>query len=146
MLTVMIEFFPNSRAFVPTFHTNCLDGSPFAQMGSHFAQNTTPNPCCLLSRHTPLLEMCQYTEHPQAHPKTPHLLAWTWKWAKWTTVWAIQTQTGQNEKWAKLFWSGLKWFIWQWTAPANYCNQNSSRIYEVLSWFVINMCTVSFYW
>ena len=38
----MIEFFhPNSREFLPTFHTNCPDVSHFVQMGSHFAQNTT---------------------------------------------------------------------------------------------------------
>ena len=34
--------------------------------------------------------------HWQAHPKTPHFLAWTWKRAKCTTVWVIQTFTGQN--------------------------------------------------
>ena len=46
----MIEFFlPNSRALLPTFRTNCPDGSHFAQMGSNFAQNTTTNPCSLLS-------------------------------------------------------------------------------------------------
>ena len=40
----MIEFFyPNSAAFLPTFRTNCPGGSHFAQMGSHFAQNTTTN-------------------------------------------------------------------------------------------------------
>ena len=37
-------FSPNSRARLPTFRTNCPDGSHFAQMGSHFAQNTTTNP------------------------------------------------------------------------------------------------------
>ena len=48
----IIEFFlPNSRAILPTFHTNCPDGSHFAQMGSDFAQKTTTNPCSLLSRH-----------------------------------------------------------------------------------------------
>ena len=29
-------------------------GSHFSQMGSYFAQNTTPNPCSLLHYHTPL--------------------------------------------------------------------------------------------
>ena len=43
-LESMIEFFlPNSRALLPTFRTNCPDGSHFAQMGSNF-QNTTTNP------------------------------------------------------------------------------------------------------
>ena len=48
---MMVFFLPNSRALLPTFRTNCPDGSHFAQMGSDFAQNTTTNPCSLLSRH-----------------------------------------------------------------------------------------------
>ena len=64
-------FFPNSRAHLPTFHTSCPNGSHFAQMGSHFAQNTTPNPCSLLSSHTPLLEICTYTKHHQPTQKHP---------------------------------------------------------------------------
>ena len=44
----MIEFFlPNSRALLPTFRTNCPDGSHFAQMGSDLSQKTTTNPCSL---------------------------------------------------------------------------------------------------
>ena len=71
-LNLMIKFFgSNSRAFLPTFHTNCPDGSHLAQMGSHFAQNTIPNPCSLLSSHTPLSGIYTYTKRPQAHPKTP---------------------------------------------------------------------------
>ena len=93
----MIEFFwPNSRALLPTFSTNCPDGSHFAQMGSHFAQNTTTNPCSLLNRHQPLSGICTNTKHPQPRPKTPLFLAWFWKWAKWTTVWANWTASGQN--------------------------------------------------
>ena len=89
---------PNSRALLPTFRTDCPDGSHFAQMGSHFAQtgshfaqtgshfaqmgsrfaqNTTVNPCSLLSRHTPLTGICTCTQHPQAHPPKPLFLAWT---------------------------------------------------------------------
>ena len=86
-------FPPNSRALLPTFRP---DGSHFAQMGSHFVQNTTTNPCSLLSHHKPLGGICRYLKHPQLHPKTPHFLAWTWKWAKWTTVCAKWTPTGQN--------------------------------------------------
>ena len=40
-------------------------------MESYFAQNTTPNPCSLLSCHTSLLGKCMYTKHPQAHQKHP---------------------------------------------------------------------------
>ena len=74
--TLMIEFFlPTSRALLPTFHTNCPDGSHFAQMGPHFVQNTTTNPCSLLSRHKHLVGICTYVKHPQPHPKTPLFLA-----------------------------------------------------------------------
>ena len=73
---LMIEFFlPDSRALLPTFHTNCPDGSHFAQMGPHFVQNTTTNPCSLLSRHKHLVGICTYVKHPQPHPKTPLFLA-----------------------------------------------------------------------
>ena len=74
----------------------------FCPDGSHFAHNTTPNPCSLLSSHTPLSWICTYTKHPKTHPKTLVFLAWTWKWAKWTTIWATWTQlanflkSGQN--------------------------------------------------
>ena len=40
-------------------------------MGSHFAQNTTPNPCALLRHHIPLSGISTYTKHPQIHPKHP---------------------------------------------------------------------------
>ena len=71
----MIEFcFPNSRALLPIFRINCPDGSYFAQMGSHLAQNTTINPYSLLSRHNPLLRICRYLKRPQPHPKTPLFL------------------------------------------------------------------------
>ena len=64
-------FSPNSRALLPTFHTNCPDGSHFAQMGSHFAQDTTTNPCSLLSRHTRLSRICTWTNTPKPTPKQP---------------------------------------------------------------------------
>ena len=67
----MIEFiFPNSRALLPTFCTNCLDGSDFAQMGSHFAQNITPNPCSFLSCHTPVWGYIR-TQTPPTPPQNP---------------------------------------------------------------------------
>ena len=65
---------PNSRALLPIFRTNCPDGSHFAQMESHFAQNTTTNPCSLPSRHKSFSGICTYTKHPQPHPKTPLFL------------------------------------------------------------------------
>ena len=64
---------PNSRALLPTFRTNCPDGSQFAQMGSHFDRTTTSNPCSLLSRHTPLSGICTYTKHPSPPQNSPFL-------------------------------------------------------------------------
>ena len=66
----MIEFcFPNSRALLPTFRTNCPDGSHFALLGSHFARSTTTNLCSLLSGHKPLSGICTNKKHPQPHPQ-----------------------------------------------------------------------------
>ena len=56
--------------------------------GVSFSPETTPNPCSLLRRHTPFGDMYVH--------KTPLFLAWTWKWAKRTTIWAIWTPTGQT--------------------------------------------------
>ena len=73
----MIEFFsPNSRALLPTFRTDCPEGS-------HFAQNTTPNPCCLLSRHTPLSGYVHTQNAPNPTPKHP----FSWP----------ELESGQNE-------------------------------------------------
>ena len=69
MLHMIGIFLPDSRAFLPIFHTNCPDRSHFAQMGSDFAQNATSNPCSLLSRHKPLSGICTNTKHPQPSPK-----------------------------------------------------------------------------
>ena len=60
-------------SLLPRFHLSTA--SHFAQMGPHFARNTTPNPFALLSRHTHLSGICRYTKHPQAHPKTALCLA-----------------------------------------------------------------------
>ena len=93
--------FSNRRELLPIFHTNSPDGSHFTQMGSLFAQNTIPHPCPLFSSHILFLGICRYTKHPQPHPKfgpkTPLILAWTWTWIKWNTIWAIWTPTGQND-------------------------------------------------
>ena len=91
----MINFlFPNSRALLPTFRTNCPDGSHFFQIGTHFAQNTTTNPCSLLSSHTLLLGICTYTK--KAPPQNTPFSGLILKVGKWTIVWAKWTATGQN--------------------------------------------------
>ena len=87
-------FSTNSRALLPTFCTNCPDGSHFAQMGSHFAHNNTPNPCSAVTH--PFLGDIPTQKHLKPSSKRPFSLAWTWMWAKWTTAWAIWTPTEQN--------------------------------------------------
>ena len=68
----MIElFFPNHRALLPTFHTNCPYGSHFAHIGSHLAQNTTPNPCSFLSIHNPFLGYVSTQNTPNPTPENP---------------------------------------------------------------------------
>ena len=100
-------FFPTLEHFCPLF-IQIPDGSHFAQMGFHFVQNTTPNPCSLLRRHTPLSGICIYTQYPQPHPKAPFFLDWTWKWAKWTDVWATWTSTQARQSVWKVDKSFLK--------------------------------------
>ena len=70
ILILMIFPTPYSIALLPTFGTNCPDGSHFAQMVYNFAQNTTLNPCSLLSSHTPLSGICTQNtpKPPQAIP------------------------------------------------------------------------------
>ena len=54
-------------------------GSHFSQMGSYFAQNTTPNPCSLLHYHTPLSQAFWdvHTQTPPTPPqKHPFSSAW----------------------------------------------------------------------
>ena len=104
----MIYFFflPNSRALLPTFHTNCPNGSHFALMGSQFAQNTCDHhqPLFCQSRHKPLSGKCTYTKHPTTPPQnTPfpglNLKVGKINWAK------------MFEKWAKLFEKGANFFF-----------------------------------
>ena len=70
-------------------------------MGSHFAQNTTSNPCSLLSCHKPLSGICTYTKHPQPTPKHP--LSWpdfvgkmNYRLGKMDPIWAKCLKSGQN--------------------------------------------------
>ena len=64
-------FFLNSRPFLPTFRSNCLDVSHFAQTGSHFVKNTTPKPWSLLSRQIHLSGICTYNTPPTRPQNTP---------------------------------------------------------------------------
>ena len=81
---------PPSRALLPTFCTNCPDGPLFARMVVHFAQNTTPIPCSLLSSHTLLLGICMHTKHPNSIPKHP------FSWPELQSG-QIELPSGQNE-------------------------------------------------
>ena len=136
-ISMIVFFLPNSRGLLPTFHTNCPDGSHFAQMGSHFTQNTTTNPCSLLSSHKRLSGICTNTKHPQPHSKTP---------LSWPDFESGQNEllSGQNgphlgkmfEKWAKRLRSGQKKnYSWNIKAKQEYQSrsfykfkQNQSRL------------------
>ena len=76
-------FFQFLSTFTP-FSTNCPDESHLAQMGSYFAQSTTPSPCSLLSRHTHLSGICSYTKNTP-HPTSKHPISWP------------KLESGQNE-------------------------------------------------
>ena len=72
-----------------------------------------PNPCSLLSYHTPLSGICTYTKHPQAHSKTPLFPGLNLKVGKMNCslghldpIWAKCLKSGQN-----FFRSGQKKFI-----------------------------------
>ena len=61
-------FSPNSRALLPTFPANCPDGPRFAQVGSHFAQNTAPNLFFTQPSHIPFKDMYLH-KTPQSPPQ-----------------------------------------------------------------------------
>ena len=114
-------FFPNSRALLPMFRTNCLE-SPrwvsFCPDGVSLCSEHHHQPF-LLSPHKPLSGIC-------THPKTSHFLAWTWKWAKWTTVWAMWYPTEQN------VWKVGKTFLEVWVKKIHSCFDS----YETVSCLV----------
>ena len=84
-LVLMVEFvFPNSRALLLTFCTNCPDGSHFAQMGSHSAQSTTTNPV-LYSAVTYPFQGYVHTQNT-LNPTPKHPIFWP------------ELESGQNEQ------------------------------------------------
>ena len=90
-------FSPNSRALLPTFPANCPDGSHFAQVGSHFAQNTAPNLCSSLSRHTSLSRICTIVPTQNTPKPTPkHPLFWPALESGQIVQWAKRLKSGQN--------------------------------------------------
>ena len=99
--STQIEFFPPTlEPFC--FRTNCPDGSHFAQMGSHFAQNTTPNPCPLLSRHRLLSVICTHKTPPTPPKNTPFpglnlkVGKLNYSLGNLDPNWAIYLKSGQN--------------------------------------------------
>ena len=75
----MIEFiFPILEHFCPFFVQTAQmgsDGSHFAQMGSHFAQNSTPTPVLYSAVTNPFLGYVRTQHTPQPYPTTPLFLA-----------------------------------------------------------------------
>ena len=114
--------FPNSRTL---FRTNWPDRFHLAQIGSHFAQSTTPNPCSLLSSHTRLSGVCRYAKHPQSptqHTPFPVLnlkvVKLNQRLGKMDPHWANFLKGGQNFsrcEQKKLFMgSGREWARCRW--------------------------------
>ena len=65
-----MDFFcPILEHFCPLFEQIAQMGSLFAQMKSLFAQISTPNPCSLHRRHTPLSGICTYIKRPPTPPQ-----------------------------------------------------------------------------
>ena len=102
----MIEFsFPNCRALLPSFYTNCPDGSHFAQMGSHFLLRIPPPTLVLHSAVTPFSGICIMYVHktPQTPPQNTHFPGLNLKKSKMKyrlgnldPNWAVYLKSGQN--------------------------------------------------
>ena len=129
----MIEFFlPNSRALLPTFRTNCPDGSHFAQMGSNFAQNTTTNPCSLLSVTIAFRWYAQTRNTPSPTPKHP--FSWpdfesgkmNYCLGKLDPIWAKCLKSGQN------FSRSAQFFLFIFIYMNEYTNEFIWLLYEFI--------------
>ena len=83
------ENFKSERRWLDFFCTIlehfCPLLSHFAQMWSQFAENTTTNPCSLLSYHKPLFGYVHTRNIPNHIPKTPTPFSWP------------EVESGQNE-------------------------------------------------
>ena len=90
--TMLFEF-PILEHFWPHIIQIAQIGLILPRWGLILPRKPPPSPVLYSAVTKPLL---RYTKHLQPHPKTPLFLAWTWKWAKSTTIWAIWTSTGQN--------------------------------------------------
>ena len=68
----MIEFlYSQFQSTLPTFRTNCTDGSHFAQMGSHFAKNHHPHtPFFTQTSHTPFGDIYVHKTPPNPPQNT----------------------------------------------------------------------------
>ena len=64
-------FFPNSRALLPTSHTNFPDGSHFAQMGSHLPRIPPPTPVLYSAVTNPFGDMYVHKKTPTPPQNTP---------------------------------------------------------------------------
>ena len=68
----MIDFFlPNSRALLPTFSTNCPDGSQFAQMGLSLPRMPPPTPVLYSAFTLPFWGYIRTQNTPNPTPNTP---------------------------------------------------------------------------
>ena len=107
----MIEIFlPNSRAILPTFHTNCPEGSHFDQTGLilprwvSFCPQHHPQPMFFTQQsHTPVLDMYLH-KTPQNPPQNTCFPGLNLKVGKMNYHLGNLDPTGKFfEKWTKLF-------------------------------------------
>ena len=84
-------FFPNSRALLPTFRTDCPDGSHFAQMGPRIPK---PTPVLYSAVIHPFRGYVRTQNTPKPTPKHP--FSWPELESGQNELPSILTPTGQN--------------------------------------------------
>ena len=85
---MMVFFFPILEHFCPLWVQIAQMGLILPRWGL-ILPRIPPPISVLYSALTHLSGICTNTKHPQAPPKTPLFLAWSWKWAK------LELQSGQ---------------------------------------------------
>ena len=93
------------------------------------------NPSTLLCRHTPVTPFRDIYVHKHPAWLRDVLPSWTWKWAKWSTIWAIWNPIGQYDQKVEFFfyeWAH-KFYSYAWSdarsVDSSRCASDSCPIY-----------------